>query len=481
MMRLLRHIGWLHACDDAGTVLDDAWIAVEGARIVALGREPCPIPAERVAESHDLSGCIVVPGLINLHHHFFQTLTRAVPATVRARPLDWLFGMYPLWAELDEEAHRWATLAAGAELLLTGATTSVDHSYLHPGDGDALLAAQAEAAAELGLRLHVVRGSMPTLEGDLARRLRPLLGDRMDRLLDPEDEIVPQLERAARRWHDDADGAMLRIGFGPTGVTYEKPALMRAVADRAAAFGCGLHTHLHPRPDEREKAERLLGTDPISFLDASGWLRPGTWFAHGSQLRPDEIRRLAEAGCGVAHCPRTIVRLGFPLTPIPAFRKAGLAVGVGVDGAASNDSGSMLGDLRLALLLHRVGTAADADTEKDWMRPADALAMATRNAAAILGRDDIGRIEPGKMADIAAFDLTGVAYAGAVTDPLGGLLMAGSDARASFVMCHGSVRVAGGRLVGMDERRVAAGTNAAARRMVAQATARTGLRFADAQ
>jgi 8-oxoguanine deaminase len=318
---------------------------------------------------------------------------------------------------------------------------------------------------------------MPTLEGDLETRLRPLLGDRLDWLLDDEADVLPQLERAARR-HDAGRGSMLQVAFGPTGVTYARPELMRAIADLAADHGCGLHTHFHPRPDEREKAAELLGTDPVSFLDRSGWLRPGTWFAHGSQLRDEDIRRLADAGCGVSHCPRTIVRLGFPLTPIAAFRRAGLKVGIGVDGAASNDSGAMLADVRLALVMHRIGTPPGSDTSTDWMTPHDALAMATRDGAAILGRSDIGVLAPGRRADLAAFPMGGVSYAGAVTDPLGGLLMAGSDSRARFVMVEGRAAVVDGRLAGLDEQIIADGANAAARRMVAAAEARTGLGFA---
>jgi cytosine/adenosine deaminase-related metal-dependent hydrolase len=472
---LLRHARWIYTCDDRHHVVEDGYVLVHDRRIADVGREPCPHGS--ADEVHDLSGCLVLPGLINLHHHFYQTLTRAIPLTQRARALDWLFGMYPVWAELDAESMASGALTAAAELLLSGATTSVDHSYLLPGEDGEVLDEEVRAVREAGLRLHLVRGCLPALEGNLAERLRPVLGERMDGLIDREETLFPRLERDIRRHHDDAPFSMLRIAVGPTGVTFANPSLMRRTAEVAAAHGCGLHTHYHPRDDERQLAERLHGRSPAAFLRDCGWLRPLTWFAHCTQLHAEDMALFAHHGCGVAHCPRTVLRLGYPLTPVSAMRRRAVSVGIGVDGPASNDGGSMLDSVRLALLLHRAGSPPETDPQIDWLTPYDALLMATRIPAAILGRGDLGQLAPGMAADLTAFDLQRVPYTGAVADPLGALLMGGPDTRPAITVVDGRVRVRRGVLVGLDEATIVARANAAAERMLDAAERRTGLRL----
>lgn len=304
------------------------------------------------------------------------------------------------------------------------------------------------------MRLHLVVGSAPTLEGNLEELLRPEIGEKLTKLIDPEDQVYEIMRATARRFHDASFGSMTGVAFGPTGVTYTMPHMMQKIATLAAEFGCGLHTHLHPRPDERQKATTHLQSDPIAFLKQSGWMRPGTWFAHCSQLTDDEMKEFADANVGVAHCAHTIPRLGFPLARISAMREHGVAVGVGVDGCASNDSGSILHDMRLALLLHRIGTPLGTDTETAWLSPYDVLLMATRNGAAILGRTDIGQISVGKAADIAAFKLDRVGYAGTWRDPLGALLLAGCDPYAHLTMANGCIVVLNGQLISADEKRI---------------------------
>ncbi len=298
-------------------------------------------------------------------------------------------------------------------------------------------------------------------------------------MMDDDDDLLARIERDLKRHHDNGEGAMVRLALGPTGVTYARPHYMRAFADLGEAYGCGLHTHFLPRQAERRRSLDLTGLSPLDFLRQSGWVRPGTWFAHSPELNDDEIAAFADEGCGVAHCPRTVIRLGYPATRITAMRRRGMTVGVGVDGSASNDGGSMLSDLRLALMLHRVNSAPDVEPSRDWLTPYDGLLMATRDGAALLGRTDIGQLAPGKMADIAAFDLRRVAYAGGLADPLGGLLMAGSDSNAALTMVNGKVVVRDGKLVHLDEARLVSRTNAAAQRMLEQAEARTGMRFRD--
>lgn len=424
---LLGDIDWLYTCGGRERFLRRAWILVQDGVIADFGAGESP--SARPEDSISLGGCVVMPGFINLHHHFFQSLTRAVVGAQKSSVLTWLLTLYPVWAQLKVIDMIAATRVAAAELLLSGCTTSVDHSYLVPGNDDGILDAELAAALDMGLRMHLVVGAAPTLEGDLEQRLAATAGVAVHKLVCAGEDILRQMERIARRHHDAGGGAMTRIAFGPTGVTYERPGFMERVARMSTQHGCGLHTHLHPRPDEREKASRHLGTDPVSFLKQAGWLRPGAWFAHCSQLKDEEMQAFAANGVGVAHCPRTIPRLGFPLTRISALRKHGIRVGIGVDGAASNDGGTLIGDMRLALILHRIGTAPGTDTESEWLAPDDVLHMATTEAAAVLGRDDIGRIEKGCRADIAAFDLKRVDYAGGVTDPIGSPLMAGAGAR----------------------------------------------------
>jgi cytosine/adenosine deaminase-related metal-dependent hydrolase len=465
---LLTDIGWLYPCDGGGdAVIRNAWILVRDGAVIEVGAadRPAPPSSNRIS----LRDCVVTPGFINLHHHFFQSLTRAVRGAEKSAVLPWLLTLYPVWVHLKAADLAAATRIAAAELLLGGCTTSVDHSYLVPDNDDEILEVEIAAARQMGLRLHLVVGAAPTLEGDLERRLAALIGPDLSRLISSESDILRQMERFARVHHDLAPGAMTRIALGPTGATYEKPHFMTEVAELAAAHGCGLHTHLHPRPDEREKARNHLGCGPIDFLKQAGWMRPGTWLAHCSQLTDNEIHAFAENGVGIAHCPRTIPRLGFPLTRVGAMRRHGASVGVGVDGSASNDSGSLLGDMRLALILHRIGTPAGTCTEKEWLEPLDVLHMATTVAASTLRRDDIGRIAPGYRADIAAFSMKRVDYAGGVTDPIGSLLMAGAWSRATLTMVDGRILVRDGRLMSHDEEQIAEEANASAKGLLSKA------------
>lgn len=455
--------------------IPDALLLLAGHRIVHVGLEADgapefwttdPTPVRKI----DCAGCVVTPGLVNAHHHFFQHLTRAVPAATSASPLEWLFVSYPMWAELDPAMLHAAARAASAELLLSGCTTTADCAYLLPQDDGALAAALMQAVVETGIRFHFHRGCMPTLEGDLEERLGAVMGGRVRALMDHDEAVLyKRLEHAIDSYHDDKAFSMSRVALGPTGVTYTRPALMSRLADMAHDCGCGLHTHFHPRPDEDAKA---APDAPIQFLERSGWLRPGTWLAHGTRLQPSDIATMVRTGTGLAHCPRTIVRLGFGVAPIGSFRQAGLKLGLGVDGAASNDQGNLLNDLRLATLLHRV-----AEPPPLWLTPEDALEMATVGGAAALDRPEIGRLAPGMAADVAAFRIDGLDCAGAVADPLGALLFAGTETRAWLTIVNGKIRVAKRQLVDLDEARIAAELNAAAGRMLAQAKQATGIDF----
>ena len=448
-MLLFENIDELHCCDQRGSVVRNAHVMVDGDRIEAIGSGTAP--SGDFEERIDLAGHIVVPGLVNVHHHFFQSLTRAIPAAQRGHLLTWLMTLYPLWARMTPDDLAAATEAACAELLLSGVTTTSDHCYLVPRADPDYLDAEITAALGMGLRLNLVRGSITALEANLGDRLTALLGPNAGSLVDDEQNVLARMRQALAQYHRPGEGSYLTMALGPTTSTFDRPDFMRSVAGLAEEFGCGLHTHFHPRPDEREWAAVNLGRKPVDLLDEMGWLRPGTWIAHGTRLDTYDMALLADRGVGLAHCPRMILRLGARLIPLHDALSAGIKVGIGVDGAASNDCGSMVSELRLAALLHRVAGGEGDVPHQAWLEPAQVLRMATHDGAELIGRPDLGHLEAGGVADLAAFDLRGVGYAGARTDLLSGFILAGSDNRASMTVVGGKILVRGGRLVGRDE------------------------------
>jgi cytosine/adenosine deaminase-related metal-dependent hydrolase len=477
MRRLIENIDALYTCDDRDRVLKRAWMVIEGAKVAALGEGPAP--AEEFAERIDLTGSVAMPGLINTHHHFFQTLTRALPRAQRGQLLDWLAVLYPVWATMSPEDLAAAAAATIAELLLTGATTSVDHFYLVPRCDPAFLGAEVDVARKSGIRLHLVRGSMTAIEGDLEHRLSRTSGPRAGGIIDDPDSVLASMQRAVETFHDPSPGSFLTVALGPTTPTYDDLNFMRSVAQTAERFAVGIHMHVHPQPHERLLCKERFGKTPVELLDSVGLLGPRTWFAHSTRLDDADTQLLSSRDVGVAHCPRMILRLGARIPYIHRMRSGGMRVAVGVDGGASNDSGSMLGEMRLALLLHRL-TDGGADVSfEDWMTPYDVLVMATRTAASIIGRDDIGRIAPGLCADITAFDMRGVGFAGARSDLLSGLLLAGDDTRASLTMVAGQPLVRDGRLLREDEYALRDAADRAAARVVARASSITGVDYLD--
>jgi cytosine/adenosine deaminase-related metal-dependent hydrolase len=472
MTVILKNARWVYRCDsNAHVPLQDAHIVIDGTTIRAVGRGEAP----RIdgAEVVDCTDCIVTPGFINLHHHFFQSITRAMPGLHRAASTPWLIECYKLWAEIEPDDLLVAVRNAAAELVLSGATTSADHAFVLGGVGAELAPIEIASAHEIGLRLHLARSCLPTIDGEVGVQLRRIMGDRMDRLVAPEDELLTQSRTDVARWHDPSFGSMTRLAVGPSNLPYAKFEMMKRFGDISRDTGCGLHAHYHPRPSERAFCQDKQGCQPVEFLDRAGWLRPGTWFAHCTQLDDTDIAKFAEHGVGVSHCPRTVLRLGYQIPRIADMRAAGVPVGFGVDGAASNDGGAFVSDLRLGLLLHR---ARDRDPVREdaWLDPADALLMATRDAASLLGRDDIGRLAPGLCADIAVFKLTGIEYGGALNDPLGGFLLAGVSPRAWATIVNGRVVVRDGNLQTADEDAVARATCHASAALLERTAARYG-------
>ncbi len=438
--------------DESLGELAGADVLVDGRIIAEVG---CDLggPAD---ETIDMSGRVIVPGMVNTHHHLYQVLTRTLPAVQDAKLFDWLTYLYDVWKHVTPEDLYIAAQAGLGELLLTGCTTSADHHYLVPESaGGDLFQAEAEAAASLGIRLTLTRGSMSL--GCSRGGLPP------DSVVQDEDAILSDSERVIDRFHDPEPFAMCRVALAPCSPFSVTPELMRSVADLARRRGVRLHTHLAETLDEERFCIERFGRRPLELMEDLGWMGPDVWFAHSVYVNADEIRRMGETRTGVAHCPVSNLRLGSGIAPVPAMLDAGVPVGLAVDGSASNDSSNMLREVMYAMLVHRVGTGVDA------MPARRALAMATRGGAEVLGREDLGVLAPGKAADLAVFDLRGLAYAGALHDPIAALLFCGVDQRAELVMVGGEVVVRERRLVAVDERDVAVKAGKASQELLKRA------------
>lgn len=448
--------------DDAGTEIPGGSILVEDGVIAWVGRGAGPPTVERI----DGRGCVALPGLVNTHHHLYQTLTR-VRATDQGL-FGWLRALYPVWAGVDAEWVNAAARVGLAEMALSGCATTTDHHYIFPrtSDGIDLLAAEIAAAREIGLRFHPCRGSMDL--GESAGGLPP------DAMVQDTDVILAQTEEAVRRFHDPAPGAMVRIAVAPCSPFSVTPRLMREAAALARRLGVRLHTHIAETLDEDAYCQATFGRRPLELLDDLGWLGPDVWLAHCVHVHPPGIHRMAGSATGVAWCPTSNLRLGSGIAPVRALLDAGVRVGLGVDGSASNDGGDLLAEARMGMLVARAGAAPrgdgpaarlDAGPGGDGaaaraggasaLNAREALRIATRGGAACLGRDDIGSLEPGKRADIALFDLGGLAYAGAEADPVAALVFCAPQ-RVRHLMVEGRWVVRDGRLTGADEEAIAA-------------------------
>ncbi len=407
----------------------------EGNRITAVGKSSeLPATADRVI---DLAGHVVVPGLVNTHHHMFQSLTRAVPAAQDAGLFGWLEALYPIWARLTPEMLRASTLTAMAELILSGCTTSSDHLYLFPNG--CRLEDTIQSAAEIGMRFHASRGSMSVG--------RSLGGLPPDSLVEDEAAILADTQRVVEAHHDKRRFAMLRIAVAPCSPFSVSRDLMREAAGLARSLGVSLHTHLAENDNDVAYSREKFGMTPAEYAEDLGWVGPDVWHAHCVRLDEPGIELFAGTGTGVAHCPCSNMRLGSGTAPVARMIARRVPVGLGVDGSASNDSGNMLGEARQAMLLQRVGLGPSAMTARQ------ALELATVGGARVLGRDDIGSLAPGMAADLAAFDLRGPETAGALHDPVAALVFC-APGRAAWVFIDGRPVVEGGRLATIDLRAV---------------------------
>ena len=381
----------------------------------------------------DLTDHVVLPGLVNTHHHMYQSLTRAVPAAQDAELFGWLKTLYPIWERLTPEMIRVSTQTAMAELILSGCTTSSDHLYVFP-DG-CRLDDSIEAAGEIGMRFHATRGSMSV--GESQGGLPP------DSLVEKEPDILADTRRLIEAWHDPAPCAMLRIGVAPCSPFSVSQGLMRDSADLARAYGVGLHTHLAENTNDIAYSQQNFGMTPAEYVEDLGWVGNDVWHAHCVQLDQPGIELFSRTGTGVAHCPCSNMRLASGIAPVRRMLDHGVKVGLGVDGCASNDGGHMLGEARQAMLLQRVGFGPAALSARQ------ALELATLGGAAVLGRDDIGSLAPGKAADLIAFDLNRIEFAGGLHDPLAALLFC-APVKVAYSFINGRRVVENGHLVSMD-------------------------------
>ncbi len=437
----------LATLDEQRREFRDASILIENNRITAVGRAAdLPQTADEII---DATGHVIIPGLINTHHHMYQSLTRAVPAAQDASLFQWLKALYPIWARLTPEMIRVSTQTAMAELLLSGCTTSSDHLYLYPHGSR--LDDSIEAASQIGMRFHAARGAMSV--GESKGGLPP------DSVVEDERSILKDMQRLAETWHDPSDCSMCRIVLAPCSPFSVSRDLMRETAVLARSLGVSLHTHLAENDDDVAYSLEKFGCTPAQYAEDLGWTGPDVWHAHCVKLDDDGISRFARTGTGVAHCPCSNMRLASGIAPIGKMRKAGVSVGLGVDGSASNDGAHMLGEARQALLLARVGFGPAAMTARD------ALEIATIGGAKVLNRKDIGALKPGMAADLTAFDLRGIEHAGAWHDPVAALVFS-APTRAAYTMVNGKLVVREGRLQTVDERKLAARHNALAAALV---------------
>ena len=448
---LIKHATVLATMDDqCAEIADGALYAVDGWIEQVGSTADLPDSADEVV---DLSGHVVLPGLINTHHHFYQTLTRAVPGAQDAGLFEWLRILYPIWARMTPEDVVLSTQVALAELALSGCTTSSDHLYLYPNGSS--FADQVEAAESIPLRVHLARGSMSL--GESEGGLPP------DSVVEREEDILADTQHAIETFHDPEPGAMVRVVVAPCSPFSVSMDLMREATSLAREYGVHLHTHVAETLDEEQFCFQLCGMTPVQLMEDLGWAGEDVWYAHGIFVDEAEMKRMAAAGTGVAHCPTSNMRLASGIAPLRDYLKAGVRVGLGVDGSASNDSSHLLGEARQAMLLARLAAAGE---DGPFMSARQALRLATRGSASVLGRDDVGSLEPGKAADFIAVSLDRIGYAGALHDPIAAVLF-GAPVTVDHTYVHGRAVVSNGQLIGVALPKLLERHNAAAKRLLA--------------
>lgn len=433
---ILRNCRYIATFCEDGKELENADILIDGGVIAHIGNALKPPDSD--IDVIDCSNLLIMPGMVNAHHHLYQTLTRNLPGAQNAKLFDWLVYLYPIWSKIDAEAVYYSSLLGLGELLLTGATCSTDHHYLYPAgfDGD-LMGLQFAAAKKLGIRFAPTRGSMT--RGHSNGGLPP------DKVVQDVPEVIRDSERVIDRYHDPSDFAMKRIILAPCSPFSVDEAVMRQTAELARDKGVFLHTHLAETEDENDYCNSNHCIRPLGLMHQWGWTGNDVFFAHGIHFNDNELALLKETGTGIAHCPSSNMRLGSGIARIKEMKDMAIRVGLAVDGSASNDTSDMLGEVRQALLLQRVKYGSDALTARD------VLNMATRGGANLLGYEKIGCLKPGYAADMIAIDLSQMQYAGALSDPLSAIVFTGFNHRVTHNIVNGKFTVRDGKLLAIDE------------------------------
>lgn len=455
---LVKHATVVVTMDAGRREIKDGGLFIEDGIIRQVGpTSSLPSSADEIL---NLKNHVLLPGLINTHHHLYQHLTRVVPAAQDGNVMNWLKVLYPMWARIRPDDLILAIQSGLAELALSGCTTAFDHQYFFPNG--CTLDHSIHAASTVGLRFHASRGSMSL--GASKGGLPP------DRCVEREPMILKDSQRVIERYHDSKPGAMLQIALAPCSPFSVTQGLMVESARMARHYGVGLHTHLAESLEEERYTLNKYQLRPLALMEKLGWVGPDVWFAHSVHINDPEIKRYAETGCGVAHCPCSNMRLASGIAPIKKFRDAGVRVGIGVDGASSNDGSHVLGEARQAMLLARTllsqHPGGPPTEQQQWMSARDALEMATRGGAAILRRTDIGSLEIGKCADFFAVKLDTIGFSGgAQIDPVASLVFAAPPS-ASYKVVHGRFIVKEGRLTTLDLPRVIDACNRAAIKVI---------------
>jgi cytosine/adenosine deaminase-related metal-dependent hydrolase len=454
---LIKNAQVLVTMDDHRREIPGGGLFIRDGFIEQVGKtSELPASADEVI---DMSGHIVMPGFINTHHHFYQTLTRAVPAAQNANLFNWLKTLYPIWARMNPEDIRISTQTALAELALSGCTTASDHLYLFPNGSK--LDDEIEAASAVGIRLHASRGSMSL--GQSKGGLPP------DSVVDTEENILLDSERLIKKYHDPKPGAMVQIVLAPCSPFSVTGDLMKQSAKLARQYGVHLHTHLAETQDEEQFTLDTFGYRPVAYMQSLDWVGQDVWFAHSVHVKKDEIEVYAREGCGVAHCPSSNMRLASGIAPLREFMQAGVKVGLGVDGSASNDGSHLLAEARQAMLLARLRSGLEgaslSSTGSEILTARQALELATRGGAAVLGRQDLGSLEVGKCADLIGVNLNRLDYAGALHDPVAAVVFC-QPQNVDYNIVHGKVVVNKGQLVGLDLAKHVQAHNRAAKRLL---------------
>ena len=457
MTTLLITHAYILTMDDHQREIPDGGLFVRDGFLEQVGPTgELPTTADEVL---DLTGHLVLPGLVNTHHHFYQTLTRAIPAAQDANLFNWLTTLYPIWARMTPDDIFTSAQTALAELALSGCTTASDHLYLFPNGSK--LDDEIAAAQEIGLRIQASRGSMSL--GQSQGGLPP------DSVVDSEESILKDSQRLIQKYHDPNPGAFVQIVLAPCSPFSVTSDLMKQSAKLARVYGVHLHTHLAETEDEEQFCLQRFGHRPVGYMQEVEWVGNDVWFAHAVWVNQEEIGVFAKHNCGVAHCPTSNMRLASGIAPVKEYRAAGVNVGLGVDGSASNDGSHLLAEVRNAMLVSRVkegltGYSLSNDPDRKLMTAREALYLGTRGGAAVLGRTDIGSLEAGKCADFFAIDLKRIGFTG-MHDPVAAIVF-GQPVNADYTVVGGKFVVKEGQLCTVDEDRLIEKHNKAARRLL---------------